>query len=455
MKIIITGGTGFLGSQLARALIQSGHEVAVVTRQSPAALGPAPYRIIQWPLTAKDEVQFFTNCDAVINLAGESVAGARWTNERKNQIKSSRIKMTDEIVDLLRSSNQIKVFISSSAIGFYGHRKSEVLTEDSPAGEGFLAEVCKDWEKSAMQLKTPGLRTVLLRTGIVLDRGHGILSELESLNQNYAGGTVGDGQQFMSWIHVQDWVRSVQFCLDNEKMSGPINVVAPEAVSNKAFCEVYGKLFGKSLQMPAPSFALRLALGEMSSLALDSQNVRPQKLLDAHFKFQFPYLKEALENIYEYEKQGRKVYDFHKSETWIPRPIEQVFEFFSDAKNLERITPPTLSFKIVKVSTEKIQTGTLIDYNLKIHGVPVKWRTEIQDWSPPHQFVDTQLRGPYSRWHHTHSFSKLADGTFMQDKVHYELPLGILGRIGGLALVKRDVKNIFSYRQKVILDLFS
>jgi uncharacterized protein (TIGR01777 family) len=451
MKILVSGGTGFLGSNLIEELLRQNHEVLLITRQTAEQLSPTPCRIINWPPT-EIEKSAILECDAAYNLAGESIAGPRWSRERKEEIRNSRIQFTRELVEILARSTKLKTFLSSSAIGIYGDRKSEVLTEESPRGEGFLADICQDWEAEALPLERAGIRLVLLRTGIVLDRLFGVLGELEPLYRLGAGGPVGSGEQFMSWIHIRDWVRAAVHALNTPSLKGALNLVAPEPVTNRSFSAVYGELFKCPVQLPAPAIALKLALGEQSTLVLASQNVRPTKLLSSHFGFQFQILKDALLDLYDYEERGREVFDLHRQTQWVPYPIDQVFRFFSDEMNLERITPPSLNFHVLKKSTEQIQKGTLIDYKLKIHGVPVKWRTLIADWQPPKQFVDTQLWGPYSLWHHTHTFESLAGGTLMKDKVHYKLPMGGLGRTAALWYVKKDVAHIFEHRKKIIRE---
>lgn len=453
MRILIAGGTGFLGSYLTEALLRKGHEVVVLTRQSPSQFGPTPYRLLTWPLHSQSDVEIAQSCDVAINLAGEPINKKRWTAEQKILIKNSRIEFTKQLTDVLRGSTKLKVFLSSSGIGFYGHRKTEVLNEDSPRGEGFLADICNEWEATALDLKTSGLRTVLLRTSVVLARGFGFIQELEPLFRNWIGGRIGSGDQMISWIHIEDWVRAVLFCLENESIKGPVNLCSPEPVSNGSFSALFGELFQQPVQIPAPSMALKVVLGEMSSLALESQNARPEKLLNAGFKFSYPHLKDALWAIYDFEKNNKTVYQYFAATTWIPSPIEKVFEFFASEKNLETMTPSELNFHVLNKSTAQIMKGTLIDYKLKIHGLPVKWQTLITDWTPPHRFADQQLKGPYSYWHHVHTFEKLAGGTLMKDVVEYSLPLGGLGRLAGGCFVRRDIENIFSFRKKTMLNM--
>jgi uncharacterized protein len=451
MKILVTGATGFLGPYLVEELLRLGHQITIITRQSAGEFGPTPYRLVHWPLDSADRESLLEN-EVVINLAGESVAGQRWSAERKEELRYSRMHFTRTLVDIFAASPKLKTFISSSAIGYYGDRKSEILTEESPHGEGFLAELCRDWEAEASRLKQFGPRIAFLRTGIVLDRKNGVLGELEPLARIGAAGVVGSGEQFMSWIHVDDWVRAVIHVLNNPVLKGAINLVAPEPVTNRSFSAVYGELFGLPVQMPAPAFALKLAFGEQAQLMLSSQNVRPEKLMASHFGFKFSILRDALLNLYGFtaESREKKIYDLYRQTQWVNAPVEQVFKFFSNEKNLERLTPENLHFHVLKKSTEQMMAGTLIDYDLKIHGVPVSWRTKIDEWQPPHRFVDTQLWGPYSLWRHTHTFESLAGGTLMKDSVQYSLPGGGLGRAAGLWYVKRDVEKIFSFRRQKI-----
>lgn len=318
MKILLTGGTGFLGSHLLKILISRGHSVILVTRNAALALKPQPFQVVIWPPKTPIEIQTLQDCEVVINLAGEPLARGRWSKAQKLSICNSRVEFTGQLVDVLRGSIKMHTILSSSAIGFYGDRKTEILTEDSPAGEGFLAEVCRNWEAPirSFELSHTVLRKVLLRTGIVLHRSGGILKELEPIYRNWLGGPLGNGEQMMSWIHLEDWLNAVMFCLSEKQIVGPVNLVAPEPVSNRTFSALYASVFKppfkpslftqyffkKPWQLPVPKLALEVLLGEKASLALDSQNVRPEKLQNLNFKFKFWYLREALENLYGLER---------------------------------------------------------------------------------------------------------------------------------------------------------
>lgn len=454
MKILITGGTGFLGSLLSDELIRQGHDLILACRSIPETMNPYPARFVSWPLDKNELQDDLPKIEACIHLAGEPIAGKRWSEEQKNRIYDSRINGTRSVVDLLREAPKLKVFLSGSAVGFYGDQKDADLNELSAAGDGFLAEVCRDWETEAKKLTALNLRLVLLRTGVVLGRGNGFLREMEPLFQNGVAGPVGSGGQFISWIHVDDWIKALIFCLNTEKISGPVNLTAPNPCTNRTFTYTLGDLFNQKVYPPAPEMAINLALGEMAAIALQSQKALPKALTDLRFEFRFPELKMALEHIFELSESNRSIDDYFSTQQWVPASIEKVFGFFSDEKNLERITPPLLNFSVEKKSTAEIGQGTLIDYKLKIHGFPAKWRTRIETWNPPHEFTDTQLKGPYSKWYHTHTFESFRGGVLMKDRVLYRLPMGFLGRLGGLWLVKRDVDEIFNYRRKVIREMF-
>jgi uncharacterized protein len=454
VKILLTGATGFLGSELCDELLRRGHDLVVASRSLPDEWNPYPAKFIKWPLVKAELSEDLSSIEACIHLAGEPIAGRRWTTEQKDRIYDSRIGGTRQVVDLLREAPRLKTFLSSSAVGFYGHRGRDSVSEDSGRGSGFLADVCSDWENEASKLSQPTLRTVFLRTGVVLGRGSGFLGEMEKLFHARVGSPVGSGEQFLSWIHLQDWVNAVVQCLESESVAGPVNLVAPNPVSNRTFSLTMEKLFGLQLAPTAPAWALKLGLGEMSALALEGAYVVPKALEKSLFKFSFPDLEVALRDLFELGETHREVDDVFTTKQWVSADINQVFDFFADEKNLERITPSLLNFKVEKKSTVDIERGTLIDYTLKIHGIPVHWRTRIEEWVPGQRFTDNQINGPYTKWFHTHYFEKLRGGVLMRDRVLFRLPMGLLGRMGGLWLVRRDVGQIFAYRRKVIREIF-
>lgn len=249
----------------------------------------------------------------------------------------------------------------------------------------------------------------------------------------------------MSWIHIHDLVEMILVSLKDQRWSGPINAVAPTPLRNSEMTKIMAQVFGRPAVLPAPKLGLKLVLGEMSELMLASQRVLPQQAQSLGFRFSSQSYEVALRDLYRNVGPGEELVIY---EQWLPLPIEEAFPFFASEKNLERITPEWLNFKVVGKSTPHIGEGTEIEYHLRLHGVPVKWKSRIEDWSENKRFVDRQILGPYSLWHHTHEFSALAGGTLMRDRVRYSLPMGWISHLAAGWYVKGDVKRIFDYRQK-------
>ncbi|HZM93035.1 MAG TPA: TIGR01777 family oxidoreductase [Vicinamibacterales bacterium] len=294
-RIIVAGGTGLLGSSLVGALQNDRHTVAVLTRQ------PTRDNEVRW--APHDEDGSWTSAlkgaHAVINLAGASIAGGRWTMARKAAIHDSRMQATGALVRAITAMQQPSpIFISSSAVGYYGSRGDEPATETTPAGSDFLAHVCRDWEAAANQLAGTS-RVVLLRSGVVLARHGGALPQMALPFKLFAGGPAGTGRQFMSWIHVHDWVGMVKWALATQDVAGPLNVTAPGPVTNEEFSRTLGRALSRPSWLRAPSFALRLVLGEMAdALLLGGQRVLPEVAERRGFVFRYPTLESALRDIY-------------------------------------------------------------------------------------------------------------------------------------------------------------
>ncbi len=273
MIITLTGATGFIGRALASRLGAAGHKVRPFSLRSPQPL----------------EVS-----DAVIHLAGEPIA-QRWTPEAKRRILESRVEGTRRLIAALPAPP--RVFICSSAVGFYGSRGDEVLTEASPPGTGFLAGVCTAWEGAADDARARGMRVVKLRTGMVLGRGGGALDRMLPAFRMGAGGRLGSGRQWMPWIHLDDHLALVEFALAQASVSGPLNAVAPNPVTNRDFTATLARALHRPAFLPAPVFALKAMFGEMACVLLDSQRVIPRAALDAGFEFRHPELGPALQDI--------------------------------------------------------------------------------------------------------------------------------------------------------------
>ncbi|HTM02332.1 MAG TPA: TIGR01777 family oxidoreductase [Vicinamibacterales bacterium] len=293
MRIVVSGGSGFLGRPLCRALRDSGHRVIVLTRRlrQEGDLAWSPdFASGAW-------VAAVHAADVVINLAGEGIADRRWSAARKAAILQSRVTATRALAAALRDAVRPAVFLSGSAIGIYGNRGDESLAEDTPAGTDFLAQVCVEWEREATSLGDI-TRVVLLRTGIVLARDGGALPRMAFPFRLFAGGALGSGRQFMSWIHRDDWIAMTMWAM-SASIRGPINLTAPAPVDNADFARTLGRVLHRPSALPVPAFVLRLALGELADTALlGSQRAVPQRALANGFGFRYPDLGEALRAIY-------------------------------------------------------------------------------------------------------------------------------------------------------------
>jgi uncharacterized protein (TIGR01777 family) len=448
MNILVTGATGLVGRRFSQIAIHAGHTILAVSRDSARSKRDCPFPAthITW-----DELESKSpgGVDAVVHLAGESVAGGPWTTSRRQKILDSRVETTKKLRRFFDSSSVWpKAWVNASAIGYYGDRGDEVLTEESTPGKDFLASVCRAWEAQTESIPSTSCRVTKLRIGLVLSNQGGVLSEMLPIFRSGMGGQLGDGRQWMSWIHLDDLAWLILHCLETETVHGTVNAVAPVPVTNSEFTKILSRNLGMSAFFTTPNAILKM-LGDLSSLFLNSQKVTSIASEKFGYTFKYRHLEEALVSLIRSPVQ-RGVHEF-VCEQWVPLAVEEVFPFFSDEKNLELLTPEILNFKVLKKSTPTIEEGTLIDYRLAIHGVPARWRTKILDWEPNVRFVDTQLKGPYKLWHHTHEFEALGGGTLMRDRVLYKLPMWPLGE-AGLPLVKSDVRKIFDFRRSYILN---
>ncbi len=300
MDIFVTGGTGFVGSSVVRALIEKGHHITVLTRSLDKAKSLSDgVRAIQGnpmqPGSWQDEI---TKHEVIINLAGASIF-RKWTKASKKQILQSRILSTQNIINALykQATKQIHL-LNASAVGYYGNCGDKILDENSPVGDDFLATVSSHWEKAALEALPLGIRVVLCRIGIVLGKQGGALAQMRKIFERYLGAQLGGGEQWFSWIHLEDLSRIFCFLLDNTELSGPINCTSPNPVQNKDLTLTLAHKLGKSILLPkVPSLVLRLVLGEFAQTFLHGQRVIPRKLLENDFEFSYPTLKESLDNL--------------------------------------------------------------------------------------------------------------------------------------------------------------
>ncbi len=299
MKILMTGGTGFVGTQLIARLVQDGHDLTILTRSLKSSKGTLPgISYIEGDPTRKGPwQQSIKDHDAVINLAGASIF-SKWTEEHKRAIRESRIHTTQNIVEGIPSHpDKPFTLFSTSAVGYYGFCGDEELTEESPPGNDFLARVAVEWEGEALKAREKGARVVITRFGIVLGEKGGALSQMIPLFKKYIGGPIGSGKQWFSWVHIKDLVEAFAFLMKHPEISGPVNVCSPNPVRNKDLAKALGKALGRPSFMPAPGFMIKLVLGEFGSVILEGQRVIPKKLLEKGFVFKYPDIEKALQEI--------------------------------------------------------------------------------------------------------------------------------------------------------------
>jgi uncharacterized protein (TIGR01777 family) len=303
MRIAISGGSGLIGKALASDLVKRGDSVSILTRKTvsqPGASVEPGLHWVQWdPAQPGTWVQGLEGFDVLVNLAGENLSAGRWSKERKARLASSRVSSGKTLVQAVKElANPPRLLLQSSAIGYYGACSDEILDENSPAGSGFLADLCQEWEASTEPVEAMGIRRAVLRTGVVLSRDGGALPLMALPHTFFAGGPQGSGAQWVSWIHIQDAAAAMRFLIDHQAASGVFNLTAPQPVTNRSFNLTLAQARRRISWLPAPAAALKLALGEMSTVILDGQRVLPRRLEQLGFKFQYATLESALKDLY-------------------------------------------------------------------------------------------------------------------------------------------------------------
>jgi uncharacterized protein (TIGR01777 family) len=296
MRILITGGTGLIGQYLCRALLAEGHILTVLSRhpETVAVKCGAAVR----PMATLDEWRADRTFDAVINLAGEPIVDNYWSAKRKQLLRASRIALTETLVQRIAAAKQKpSVLLSGSAVGFYGNGGDKELYESVSSGNDFAANLCRDWEFAALAAKPSGVRVCLLRTGLVLSNSGGLLGKMRLPFKLGMGARLGSGRQWMSWVHIEDYVAMVLRLLQDEQLSGPFNMAAPNPVNNAEFTRVLARTLHRPAVFVAPDFMLRLLMGERAALMLEGQRALPANLMDAGYQFQYPNLANALDNL--------------------------------------------------------------------------------------------------------------------------------------------------------------
>ena len=473
MRVLITGATGLIGRALVPILLGEGHRLIALVRSEERArsLLGAEVETVAPSSGVKSLREALERSDAVVNLAGESIMGGRWTEVRRRALVESRVQLTRQLVGAIAEARpRPKTLISGSAVGYYGDRGSEVLHESSSGGTDFLAQLCKDWEAAARLAEDSGLRVMTLRTGVVLGRDGGAMAQMLPPFRLGVGGPVGSGRQYMPWIHLQDLVRVIAAALTDDRYEGTVNGVVPEPATNREFARVLGRALHRPAVLPAPALALKVIFGEAAGVLLGSQRVEPRRLREIGFSYRFPTLDQAVADIVHtgeaeispvrssaelhapieenYLRKRRPTHQL-RTRTVLDASIDETFAFFSQAENLGLITPASMRFEI-QGGVPPITQGATIDYRLQVGPVPIRWRTRIAKWEPPHCFIDLQELGPYRCWWHKHAFSAQGNRTVMEDHVYYAPPLGALGRLANRWFIVPTLQQVFGYRRDVI-----
>lgn len=294
MQILIAGGTGFIGKALCRRLWQEGHDLTVLSRQPPERIRRLCGEAVT-PLASLKALSKKARFDAVINLAGESIAARRWTEARKKLLWDSRVGLTADLVEFIAGAEtRPAVLVSGSAVGYYGNRGDEFLDETSPGADDFGHRLCADWEAAALRAREHGVRVCLLRTGLVVGKDGGFLQRMLLPFKLGLGGRIGDGRQWMSWVHLDDHVAMTLHLLAHSALEGPFNATAPNPVTNREFTETLARVLQRPALFPVPAALLRLALGEMAELLLGGQRVLPKRFGEEAFPFRYERLEDAL-----------------------------------------------------------------------------------------------------------------------------------------------------------------
>lgn len=296
LRIAIAGGTGFIGRNIARFYEYKGHEVLILTRKR---LKNQNYKYVTWLNDDYSFIEQLEDLDVLINLAGVSINQGRWTKKHQKKIYESRMFVTEELIKIIQQlEKKPKVFINASAIGIYPTSLTKIYTEQSrDVADDFLAKTVVDWEEKAKQVERIGIRTVFCRFGVVLGKNQGALPLMVLPYKLFVGGTIGSGEQWISWIHIDDVVKAIAFIVDQEHISGPVNITAPTPVTMKEFGQTIGKVLKRPHWFPVPASLLNIALGKKSKLVVEGQYVLPNVLMKEGLQFKYPTLKQALENL--------------------------------------------------------------------------------------------------------------------------------------------------------------
>ena len=445
-KILITGATGFIGSSLVKELFCQGYSLVILTRDIARAKKKLqlPIEFITWnKLKTYNE----KSIKGAIHLAGENIANARWSKKQKQIIYNSRVQNTQILVNFFANRKMpLNFFCASSAIGYY-NKGDYLQDENSPAAKTYLANVCMGWEKQIKKINAK--RIIIARLGTVLDSDGGALRKLLPFYLTGLGGKIGKGNAWMSWIAKKDVLNF--FLQATKKYNGIYNLTAPTPVQNKDF----HKNLTTILKLPSfffiPKTALKIVLGEMAQIILNSQKIIPKKLKEQKYKFLYPEINQALQSACHLHR-GKPHFLFQNYQ-YLPLPLEKVFSFFKNVENLALLTPKYLNFQFIKVSNNETKKNTTIEYKFRIYAISIKQKSIIQDFKDNQYFSDLQLKGLFATWYHQHFFRAIEKegkkGMLLEDKVFYIppfLPFSLLG----YGLIKKKIQEIFTYRNQAL-----
>lgn len=474
LDVLIAGATGFIGRALVAFLKGKGHRIRALVRDAELArnlLGDG-ITLLDWGLSDQQLIEEMDLADVVINLAGSPIDG-RWSTRRKKSFRASRVGVTQKLSDAIGSSKSPpSVFISASAVGYYGDTGSEVISEANQSGSDYLATLCIDWENAATSAHTSGTRVCILRLGIVVGLDGGILQKLALPLQMSVSPYVGSGNEILPWIHLIDVLGIIDYCISNPNIQGAVNCTSPSPVTGKKFAEVVAEISGAKFKMPIPKIALWLRFGEAARHLWASHKVIPEKLQRLGYKFRYvdpvKAVNEELSSEFvtinsfdnsdiqmacsdEVRNKGKYVLEAGVKLNGEP---EKVFPFFSSPSNLGLLTPSWVNFQIVNMPA-KFGFGSSIKYKIGLWFIKFTWVSEIVVWEPPNSFVDNQVKGPYSLWWHEHRIVSTGSGqSKMIDRVIYKVPAWKLGELIHKLMIKRTLINIFNYRRRMIKLLF-
>lgn len=467
MKIAMTGATGFIGRKLCLALQRRGHTVVALVRDEVAAASLLGAEVSLVPIEREPALRrAIGGADAVVNLAGAPIAQP-WTKARRKRIVDSRIGVTRRLVDAIDAArNRPRVLVSASAVGVYGDRGDLRLSEDASPGRGFAAELCLDWEAEARRAERLGVRTVIPRIGVVLGEDGGALPSLARVIQSRLGAILGTGDQYVPIIDVDDLVRLLVAAIEDPRYEGIVNATAPEPTTHRALMNALADRLGRGRpKLRVPAALVRLG-GEATSIVLASQRAVPTRALALGFEFDHPDLEASMANLLDDAglELGRAdvvpSWDYFAGESpryrlraisVVDAPREEVCEFFARPENLGVMTPRSMQFEILESSDARTRTGSEFRYRIRLHGVPMPWKTRIETFDAPERFVDVQLTGPYRHWLHEHRFEALPEGrTRVTDTVWYEPRFGVFGRIAHSLFVRADLRRVFGFRARAM-----